>query len=123
MTIDLINTWLGKFLLDNAAGHKFDIKQTNIRVEFLPPNTTSVLQPMCAGIIISFKCSYKNDLINFFLKSIEEHKNITMPDIRDAIYMTKNAWSKVTSSIKIKYFIANESLFRNKKRKSEQFFS
>jgi DDE superfamily endonuclease len=47
------------FLVDNAPVHIIDTVLTNIRVEFLPPNTTPYLQPCDAGIINSFKCKYK----------------------------------------------------------------
>lgn len=46
-------------LLDNCAAHPhlFDLK--NIELVFLPPQTTSVLQPMDQGIIRSLKCHYR----------------------------------------------------------------
>ena len=36
-----------------------NIKLTNIKLIYLPPNTTAHLQPMDAGIIHSFKSKYK----------------------------------------------------------------
>lgn len=44
-------------LADNAPTHLIDetIQLSNIKVHFLPPNTTSHLQPLDAGIINSFK--------------------------------------------------------------------
>ena len=38
------------------------INLTNVRVHFLPPNTTAFLQPCDAGIINSFKANYKKKL-------------------------------------------------------------
>jgi DDE superfamily endonuclease/Tc5 transposase DNA-binding domain len=47
-------------LIDNAPTHKFDETElVNTTVKFLPPNTTSALQPMDAGIIASFKRHYR----------------------------------------------------------------
>uniref|UniRef100_U9SNZ5 DDE-1 domain-containing protein n=1 Tax=Rhizophagus irregularis (strain DAOM 181602 / DAOM 197198 / MUCL 43194) TaxID=747089 RepID=U9SNZ5_RHIID len=34
---------------------------TNIKLIYLPPNTTAHLQPMDAGIIHSFKAKYKKE--------------------------------------------------------------
>jgi hypothetical protein len=73
-------------LVDNAPSHtknsfndeesaETDVTEeslglSNIRVEYLPPNTTAHLQPMDAGIIRSFKSKYKHHycrhIINLF---------------------------------------------------------
>jgi len=44
-------------LVDNAPTHAIENPDslTNIKVHFLPPNTTAHLQPCDAGIINSFK--------------------------------------------------------------------
>lgn len=44
-------------LVDNASSHKLEEGEelSNIRLYFLPPNTTSHLQPIDQGIIRSFK--------------------------------------------------------------------
>ena len=49
-------------LMDNAPGHPVDLdsSSTGIKVEvvFLPPNTTSLLQPMDQGTITAFNAYY-----------------------------------------------------------------
>lgn len=50
-------------LVDNAPSHIVREDLSHIRVEFLPKDTTSVLQPLDQGIIRSFKAHYKNILI------------------------------------------------------------
>jgi transposase len=42
-------------IVDNAPSHPMVANLTHIRVEFLPPNTTSFAQPMDAGIIKNLK--------------------------------------------------------------------
>uniref|UniRef100_A0A8C6MJZ7 DDE-1 domain-containing protein n=1 Tax=Nothobranchius furzeri TaxID=105023 RepID=A0A8C6MJZ7_NOTFU len=50
-------------LMDNAGGHAADLSHEGIQVEFLPPNTTSLIQPMDQGVIRAFKALYtKNTL-------------------------------------------------------------
>ena len=47
-------------LLDNCTNHKIEgLDLLNVDVHFLPPNTTSKIQPMDAGIIMSFKKHYR----------------------------------------------------------------
>ena len=41
-------------LVDNFSGHKVD-EPSNIRIEFLPANTTSKVQPLDLGVIANFK--------------------------------------------------------------------
>jgi hypothetical protein len=47
-------------LLDNCSSHKPDgLTLQCVDVHFLPPNTTSKIQPMDAGIIVAFKRHYR----------------------------------------------------------------
>ena len=68
MTMVLFEEWLEYFnsrmklskrkvllILDNAAGHNVEKEFSNVKLFFLPPNMTSVIQPCDAGIIKSFK--------------------------------------------------------------------
>ncbi|KAE8957317.1 hypothetical protein PR001_g31417, partial [Phytophthora rubi] len=48
-------------LVDNVSSHAHgDLVLTNVQVESLPPNTTTHLQPLDAGIIASFKARFKS---------------------------------------------------------------
>ncbi|OWZ05473.1 Tigger transposable element-derived protein 6 [Phytophthora megakarya] len=47
-------------LVDNVSSHaRGNVVLTNVKVEKLPPNTTTYLQPLDAGIIASFKAGFK----------------------------------------------------------------
>ena len=52
-------------LIDNSSCHPSDLegKYSNIRALFLPPNTTSKLQPLDLGIIQNFKLYYRKLLM------------------------------------------------------------
>jgi hypothetical protein len=48
------------FIIDNAPGHPthLDDFHASVKVVFLPPNTTSILQPMDQGMNANFKAYY-----------------------------------------------------------------
>ena len=57
-------------LIDNAPGHVIG-EYSNIRIQFLPPNTTSKLQPLDQGIIKSTKHNYRTILMTRYLACVE----------------------------------------------------
>lgn len=46
-------------LMDNVASHFPDVSLKCVQLHYLPPNTTSHLQPLDAGIIRAFKACYR----------------------------------------------------------------
>ena len=73
-----------KLLLDNFSGHNIDLDQAikNVQVEFLAPNTTSVLQPLDAGIINAFKAKYRSSLSNLMIEYLDQSKEIKLSSVR-----------------------------------------
>ncbi|XP_046684648.1 tigger transposable element-derived protein 4-like [Homalodisca vitripennis] len=69
----------------------------NIKIEFLPPNTTSKLQPLDQGIIKNFKVHYRKEVVRLFLRDPED-KNPTKISILDAMWMASKAWNNVTEN-------------------------
>ncbi|KAL3692835.1 hypothetical protein R1sor_006486 [Riccia sorocarpa] len=81
-------------LLDNFTGHKIvSIREQIkiIKIEFLPPNVTSVYQPMDAGIIRAFKAHYRKYLIHLKLDRLQTGQTSEV-DIYEAILMLEKAW-------------------------------
>jgi len=69
-------------LMDNFSGHELAVHLvgglqglSHVRIAWLPPNTTSVWQPMDQGIIASFKLQYRKLWIAFMLREYEASKN------------------------------------------------
>ena len=81
-------------LINNAPSHK-QVKQDNIHILFLPPKTISVLQPLDAEIIRSFKAKYRTQLNMFILDCKEENRAVKI-DLRQAFTMIRHAWESVT---------------------------
>ncbi|XP_064081975.1 tigger transposable element-derived protein 1-like [Macrobrachium nipponense] len=45
-------------IIDNGGGHPLDLYYKGVQLEFLPPNTTSLLWPMDQGVILAFEALY-----------------------------------------------------------------
>ena len=60
-------------LVDNCTAHPHVSTLKNIQLEFLPPNTNSLIQPMDQGIIKNLKTLYRNELVHVTLAYIEEN--------------------------------------------------
>ena len=66
-------------LLDNVASHFMtDVDLRCVKLHYLPPNTTSHLQPLDAGIIKAFKAWYRKSQLQRLITLIEDGKK---PDI------------------------------------------
>jgi hypothetical protein len=86
--------------MDNFSGHELAVQLvgglqglSNVRIEWLPPNTTSEWQPMDQGIIASFKLQYRRQWIAFMLREYEAGKNPQKTvNLLKAIQWTRVAW-------------------------------
>ncbi|GET51663.1 tigger transposable element-derived protein 6-like [Rhizophagus irregularis DAOM 181602=DAOM 197198] len=89
-------------LFDNARCHESENinSLSNVKVHFLPPNTTSFLQPLDQGIIYSLKAQYRKLLCQNRIQAYvfyEEGDPIPPPiDIFDSINLIADAWKKVS---------------------------
>ena len=90
--------------LDNATCHpeSMDDKFSNIKIVFLPKNTTFRLQPLDAGIIQNFKVKYRKSLIKYVLSRINDNaseEEIAQDlNILMTIRWVQRAWKDVTPS-------------------------
>jgi hypothetical protein len=77
---------------------------TNVKVHFLPPNCTSVIQPLDQGIIHAFKNIYKKLIFKFMLLCAEEEREYTPIKTKQAIEYIIEAWKKVKKSTIINFW-------------------
>ena len=97
-------------LLDNAGCHPQELqgKYSNIKIVFLPPNTTSKLQPLDLGIICNFKSHYRRLLLQYVVSKIDSCSSATEVtssiNVLVAIRWVALAWREVKSSTVVKCF-------------------
>ncbi|XP_053570666.1 tigger transposable element-derived protein 1-like [Bombina bombina] len=93
-------------LVDNAPGHPrmLDELNPNIRVEFLPPNTTSLLQPMDQCVIAAFKLNYLKRTFSKCIAAIDKEEGAGQEvlskfwksyNILDCIKTVRDAWNDI----------------------------
>ncbi|XP_036364351.1 tigger transposable element-derived protein 1-like [Octopus sinensis] len=93
-------------ILDNAPGHPQNIVDfdPNVTVVYLPPNTTSLLQPMDQGIIAIFKRYYMKHTLRQAIAATDLDESITLRefwkryDIYKAVQNIAAAWNDVQST-------------------------
>lgn len=94
--------------MDNATSHPEDLKLKNVKLVSLPPNTTSVLQPLDLGIIRSFKVGYRKLLLRHILSKIttcQSSEELSKAvSVLDAISWITSALNKVQPGSVLKCF-------------------
>lgn len=89
-------------LLDNCSAHPPAdlLAKENTHVLYLPPNCTSLLQPMDMGVLRSLKCHYKTHFLNRLLNSVNNSKSVRDYvkefNIKNAVWSVARAWENVT---------------------------
>ncbi|XP_055766968.1 uncharacterized protein LOC129842432 [Salvelinus fontinalis] len=67
-------------LLDNAGGHGNDLAYDGVQIEFLPPNTTSLIQPMDQGVIRAFKALYTRNTLQHLVDAMDSDQDFSLKD-------------------------------------------
>ncbi|CAB3252374.1 unnamed protein product [Arctia plantaginis] len=104
MTKILFKDWLKKvdkqmkinrkkilLFIDNCAAHTDLPTLANVKVMFLPANTTSKLQPLDQGIIHTFKRFYRKEVVKHILTSLEENNSSDI-NVLLAMKFARKAW-------------------------------
>lgn len=88
-------------LIDNAASHASEEQlksdDGHIRAMFLPPNVTSLIQPMDQNVIRLVKLHYRTRLLTHIVAHKNEpvHNTLKNFTLRDAVWNLKLSWDKV----------------------------
>ncbi|XP_072142099.1 tigger transposable element-derived protein 4-like [Dermacentor andersoni] len=85
-------------VVDNCMAHGAVNNLQAICLEFLPPNTTSVLQPMDQGVIKNLKVHYRARLLGRTLMCFDNGKTHSV-NLFTALGMLADAWKAVQPSM------------------------
>ena len=91
-------------IIDNCPAHPMIHNLKSIELIFLPPNTTSKLQPMDQGVIRSLKAYYKALALQRLVVAINKGKDLPVFSILDSMKMLDLAWQKVKTSTIVNCF-------------------
>ena len=90
------------YVCDNASSHQVR-EYSHIKFLMLPPNATSIMQPLDQGIILSAKRRYKKKLAERYLACVENNKDANSLlkglDIVQATNMIAASWRETSSTI------------------------
>ena len=91
-------------LIDNCPAHPSVSDLTNVQLVFLPPNTTSVLQPMDQGVIRSLKAHYRGRIVRRLCRALDKVKALPKISILQAMKILVSSWEAVSEQTIVKYF-------------------
>jgi DDE superfamily endonuclease len=96
------NNYVGRkvlLIIDNAPSHVWEnLHLSNLEIIALPPNTTSKLQPLDAGIIAAFKRHYRKHQLNLALDQLDDGRNPFKVDQLIAMKWVNRAWNSLLPS-------------------------
>ena len=87
-------------IIDNCPAHPTIADLSNVELIFLPPNTTSVSQPMHQGVIKCLKIFYRRRLVNLMIKRLEQGQDLPS----SSIYLLVASWNDVTKTTIVNCF-------------------
>ena len=117
MTSDLFGIWLKELnrkmakekrsillTVDNASCHNsgIELELSNVKVQFLPKNTTSIMQPLDMGIIAATKVFYRKKMCRAMITELDKNALANARDLSKKITLLQGieffveAWNEVS---------------------------
>jgi hypothetical protein len=97
----LRNPWAGTTLAAEGECSLRGFIMSNLCVIFLPPNTTSHIQPMDQGIIAAFKAHYRKQHIQWHVQQLDLQQD-TQVTIQQALLWAHIAWDEMVTRATIR---------------------
>ena len=94
-------------VIDSCPAHPHTENLKAFKLFFLPPNTTSITQPMDQGVIRSLKAKYCTNVVRKIIRSLEKNKTIPKISLLHRMQMLVSARMKL-----MLYELFNRILFQ-----------
>ena len=93
-------------LMDNFSAHIAGVEMAppplNIRIQWLPPNATSLYQPLDQGIIQNLKVHYRKSWLEFMFQEYEKDQNpLDKINLLNAVRWLRKAWFSSVQALTI----------------------
>jgi hypothetical protein len=88
--------------MDNFSAHTAAIEialpPTNVRIKFLPKNSTSAYQPLNQGIIANFKAYYRRAWLRYCINAYTQHQNpVKTVTLYNTLKWTSTVWQTLVT--------------------------
>ena len=91
-------------VIDNCHAHPHIENLKAIKLFFLPPNTTSLSQPMDQSVIRSLKVKYRTNVVGEIIRSLEKNKTLPKISLLHGMQMLVSAWNALTTETIVNCF-------------------
>ena len=91
-------------LIDNCPAHPSVSDLKNVQLVFLPPNTTSLLQPMDQCVIRSLKAHYRGRVVRRLCRALDKAKTLPKISILQAMKILVSSWEAVSAQTIVNCF-------------------
>ena len=81
--------------IDNCPAHPSVPNLTNVQLIFLPPNTTTILQPMDQCVIRSLKAHYRGRVVRKFIRALDKGQSLPKISLLQAMKLLVASWEAV----------------------------
>ena len=85
-------------IIDNCPAHPVIENLSHIKLDFLPPDTKSVSQPMDQDVIRCVKAHYRKRLVKLILRSLNSNNPLAKVSLLTDLQMLASAWNEVSQT-------------------------
>ena len=91
-------------IIENCPAHLIIKNLSYVKLDFLPPNSTSVSRPMDQGVIRCLKAHYRKLLVKLILHSLDSNEPLPKVSLLTALILLLSAWNNVSQTTIVKCF-------------------